>query len=285
MRAVGFTDERIADLAAMIERIMRGMIAAVTALAQARPAQRFVLRPHPFERAAPYVEAFASLPNVTVEQEGNVLDALAQARCLLHVNCTTAIEAAACGVPPISLDFVNEPEMLRMAALPTQVSHRAASIEQALEMIDNAGTLSLPEQSDLVEPHFGPTDGQAAMRAADAILATLARPPDAVAGAPNSPAGKRLLGMAGRMLGSAAIERLRQAHRPARRSKAFGIVDVTATLQRFAAAQNVTPARVRRLRTRRGLPLLSLSITGERARVATPPASTYRPAPATQGTL
>lgn len=286
MRAMGFADEQIAGLVSMIDRIMHGMIAAVTALARARPTQLFVLRPHPFERAAPYIEAFAALPNVVVEQQGNVLDALAQARCLLHVNCTTAIEAAACGVPPISLDFINEPDMLRMAALPTQVSHRAASLEQALAMIDNAGTLSLPEQSGLVEPHFGPADGQAATRAADAILATLARPAAAVPGAPNSPASKRILGMAGGMLGSATIERLRQAHRPVRRSKAFGAAEVAAMLQRFGAAQNVSPARVRRLRTRHGLPLLSLSITADRARaVATPPAPTYRPAPATQGTL
>lgn len=270
LRSAGFDDDRIAELVGMVGAVMRRMIEAVAAIARARPDRRFVLRPHPFERAEPYREAFANLSNVVVRQEGSVWDALAEATCLLHVNCTTAIEAGLSGIAPISLDFVNDPDMLRLAALPTEVSHRAVTLEQALDLIDRDGQLSPLVRPDLVTPYFGPADGRATERVAAAI-ASVAEEMEPVP--PTTPAwGKPMaLDAMGRTIGSSAVETLRQMRRPARRSKALEEAEVARALRRFGAAQGVAPARLRRVRTALGTASLSL-------RVIPPPASANRPA-------
>ncbi|MHA7820557.1 MAG: surface carbohydrate biosynthesis protein [Erythrobacter sp.] len=258
LRSVGFGEREITDLAQTVLKVMLRMIEAVRALAIARPDRIFVIRPHPFEQMAPYETAFADLANVSVERVGTAMEALSRSSCLLHVNCTTAIEACLTGVPAISLDFVNEPRLEAMARLPSQISHRAQSLAKAVALIDRAPRLETSIARDRIEPYFGPLDGRAAIRVAEA-LTSLPLP----APAPGSwplPARRRIARMLGRTLGSGVIEGVRRWLQPSRRMKGFGVGDARTRVAKFARASGQDPARVEQSRSALGLPVMALTL-------------------------
>lgn len=279
LRAFGFSESRIDEIVALNQAVMDDVLDAVERIAAELPDRRFVLRPHPFEREGPYRERFGASANVDIHREGSVLDMLTRCSCLLHVNCSTAIEALMCGVPPISLDFANRPEMLELAALPTRISHRAGSVAEAVAMIERAGELGRSAGQDEIEPFFGRSDGQAAQRVAEAIDAIAHEAPRPVP-APPFDAKQWLLRMAGRVFGSFAIERLRQRRRPGRREKFLHEADLEEALQRFARAEGLEAPGVKRETNALGLPMLSLSLVpSPRAASAAEPAIASAAAP------
>src|SRR5262245_58913423 len=87
--------------------VFDALIPELVRLARARPGDRFVVRPHPFERADVYRERFADLPNVVVDPAGEVMPALAAARAVIHVNCGTSVEAIMIGTPLIIVNYAN----------------------------------------------------------------------------------------------------------------------------------------------------------------------------------
>lgn len=259
LRSVGFSEAEITDLAQTVLKVMLRVIEAVRALATALPTRSFVIRPHPFERTQPYETAFADLDNVTIERAGTALEALSRASCLLHVNCTTAVEACLTGVPPISLDFLNEPRLEAMARLPSQISHKARSLEEAADLIDRASQLEAGTYPERIEPFFGPLDGNAADRVAEA-LATLPLAPAQTA--PGQPSFRsRISRLLGRTLGSSAIEGCRTRIQPARCIKAFTASEARERVARFARGSAQTPAKVEQSRSALGLPIMALRVS------------------------
>lgn len=257
LRSVGFSEREIAVLAENVRKVMQRMIDTVRTLAEARPNRQFIIRPHPFERSEPYETAFSDHANVRVERFGTAMEALAGCACLLHVNCTTAIEACLCGVPPIALDFVNEPALKAMARLPSEISHSANTLAEALALIDRAAKLEPGVAQHRIAPFFGPLDGSAATRVVDALAhKPLPRP----YGVQAPPLRHRLTSVLGRTLGSGAIEGMRRKLNPARQSKGFGPADVRARIDRIALAYGQTAARVTPLRSRFGLPINALKV-------------------------
>ncbi|WP_299195663.1 surface carbohydrate biosynthesis protein [uncultured Erythrobacter sp.] len=265
MGSVGFSEREIADLAMIVREAMDNMIEAVRALACARPKLHFAIRPHPFERAEPYKRAFADLANVSIEREGTAMEALAGSRCLLHINCTTAIEAVLTNVPPISLDFVNSDRLEAMARLPSQISHRAGHLEAALNLIDRAETLPPGQAHDCITPFFGALDGKAAIRAAE-VLASAPLPSSA--GSERQPLRRRITASLGAAIGSSAIEDLRRKFSPARSAKSFSAEEVRRRIERLARAHGQDPAKVDQLRSGLGLPIEALKLSPSPSREA-----------------
>lgn len=258
--AIGFAPEEIDEMVRVVRIVMNRVIDAVSKIAAERPYRRFVVRPHPFEREDTYRRRFAGFPNVEVRREGNVHDAIAECACMLHVNCTTAIEAGLCGVPPISLDFANDPQLERFAMLPTAISHGARSVDETLTLIDRAETLEPLAHPELIEPHFGPLDGRGAERAAEAIDATKRTARGAaVRGARSRQAS--ISHLLGSVVGSRAVEALRRRRTPGRAAKDLSHRQVEAALEHFAAAQGVPRAKLRWLRAPTGAPSLSLIVS------------------------
>lgn len=257
LRRLGIDEETIAGVVKAARAIMHDMLEAIAQIAAARPQRQFVLRPHPFERLEPYRARFANVPNLEIRREGNVLDLLPSSACLLQLNCTTAIDAAMSGVPPISLEFCNRPEIRRFTALAGQISHRADSVEHALTLIDRGRGLGQASALEVLEPVFGSCDGRAARRVAAAAIEAANDPVAPCAPLESPGAWQTVLGLAGKTVGSSAIEALRCLYRPARNDKRFGIVAVRDALERFAAAEGVQPAHVSSLRTPLGMPALS----------------------------
>lgn len=258
LRSVGFDPDEIAELVEKVRAVLGRMIDTVRTIACERPERNFVVRPHPFESLVPYRDALGDFSNVRVERKGSAMEALAQAECVLHVNCTTAVDACLCAVPPISLDFINDPALAAMAPLPSQVSHRAANIEEALALIDGARDLSPDAASELVEPYFGPLDGEAAARVAD-LLASAPLPSSAAED--RQPLRRRLSAAMGAAIGSRSIESLRRRVAPARAVKRFTAADVRERLAQCARVHGREPARVEPIRTGLGLPVEALAIS------------------------
>lgn len=84
-------------------RIFEGYLAAVEHAARQLPAQRFIVRPHPFENDEVYRRRFAGLANVSVNGEGSVLRVIKNSSAVIHLNCGTSVEAIMLRRLPISL--------------------------------------------------------------------------------------------------------------------------------------------------------------------------------------
>lgn len=92
-----------------------------------------VVRPHPSENHAPWVEKAKGLSNVKVIFEGNVNEWLIAADVMIHNNCTTGIEAFLLERPAISYrPFKDE---IVEHQLPNQVSFQAANVEELISFV------------------------------------------------------------------------------------------------------------------------------------------------------
>lgn len=163
------------------QRALHAMVEAALAVARALPEFDFVLRPHPFENADVYRQAFAAVPNLEVRQAGTVFSQLRDAVAVLHYHCSTAIDGFLAGCEPYQLDWIDAPAIAH--EITSAVSRKAASVDQLvaeLRQLAAGQPGPVPEnvraaRQQIVHDYFGPSDGQASRRAADAIEETLGR--------------------------------------------------------------------------------------------------------------
>ena len=170
----GWDASYVERLCADMRLVLQDFIETIRQVAEHFPDRHILVRPHPFERAAIYSERLADLPNVEVNGEGNVLNVLANAACLVHLNCGTAIEAILLDRLPISLEFINREATRGHSTLPSKVSFPVHSLDQLFETIKGLDGASrafdfAARHRDHVEPWFGPNDGHAAERVAEAV--------------------------------------------------------------------------------------------------------------------
>jgi surface carbohydrate biosynthesis protein len=77
-------------------------VAMVAHLSREFPQQTIVVRPHPTEDVAKWLQNTAPFPNVRVVHDGNVVPWLLAATVLIHNNCTTGVEAYVAGKPVVA---------------------------------------------------------------------------------------------------------------------------------------------------------------------------------------
>ena len=271
----GYVDRFLVDL----EGVFQAYIAQVRRLAEARPDRRFLVRPHPFERADAYGEAFAGLANVTVDGAGSVLEVIRNAEAVLHLNCGTAIEAVMLGVLPIQMEHLNTPVTAAHATLPARISRKVHSEAALLDAIDDlaserAGFDFEGLHAREIAPFFHRNDGRATARVVDVLTAdgadgegfvSLA---EAARGSRLAPTpGQRLKAAVTTLAGSAIGARLQAHLAPARRDKAIAPEAVAGLVRDVAAADGDAPGAyaVGRARCRRtGLPLATIRVAAER---------------------
>jgi surface carbohydrate biosynthesis protein len=169
---VGFDPDYVERYAVVTRKAYEGVKQAVRELATRLPDIRFVLRPHPFERTDAYA-GLTDLPNVVVRQEGTSLMWLNQAMALLHLNCSTALEASFLGVDALSFEWLNDPLLLVRDA--HSASRPAPDVETLylwLKSIASGQALeAVPERqhlvAEIVRRNYDRLDGQAAVRVAE----------------------------------------------------------------------------------------------------------------------
>ena len=101
------------------------------ALSRSLPDHTILIRPHPTEDHEFWRALAKDLPNTRVAGDGNVVPWLMACEALIHVGCTTAVEAAVIGRPAIAyqgtLSETFDPP------LPYALSHHASSLDELLE--------------------------------------------------------------------------------------------------------------------------------------------------------
>jgi surface carbohydrate biosynthesis protein len=275
LRSVGMADEYIAMLQSENRRVMLEMIDLVARLAADLPNQQFVLRPHPFERWEAYSEALGYLPNVVIDGNGPVLDALRGAYALLHLNCGTAIEALMLELPPLAPEWINSEFMLTHASLPSRASRAVHSYDEMRNLLASgnpaAGFDMAASYRATAWRYFHHADGQARTRVADVLEAAVrqrsapSKPfyaASIVGSHPHARLAQRAQGLLANLLGSALTRDLRIRHRPARAAKRILPQDVDrqmTLLARFLDLPQPSVAKARHPLS--GLPLSSVLIT------------------------
>jgi surface carbohydrate biosynthesis protein len=152
------------------------------------PDKNFVIRPHPFENQTPYNNRFDRFPNVMICLDQQLSGWLEHAKGLLHLNCSTGIEAAMIGKKSISFNWLqhemikaptvdsctykaNSPEELELAInalwqeerLPSTLAQQESHVEETLELIIN--------------DWFFAVDGKSHIRVAERIAEILLKSP------------------------------------------------------------------------------------------------------------
>lgn len=130
-------------------QVFTQFLAAIPPLAKAVAPKRLVIRPHPSESHAAWIEAAAGHDNVAVLHEGPIAPWLMAASGLIHNSCTSSVEAALLGTPSIAFMPVMSEHDLK---LPNSLSPHAASASQLATMLQD-----LPQRRD------GPTPTQRAI--------------------------------------------------------------------------------------------------------------------------
>ena len=147
----------------------------VPALARAFPSHTIILRPHPSEDHAPWVETAKELPNVEVVYEGNVLEWIMAADVVLQNNCVTAIEAFLLGKPAISYrpfkDDGAEFELPRRLGLQASTEAEVLSLVEGVLRGDIDLEVQTSAQRDVARQWIANMDGRLAC---DAVMETFA---------------------------------------------------------------------------------------------------------------
>jgi hypothetical protein len=149
--------------------------ALLAPLGKAFPGHTIIVRPHPGEKAEPWLESARPHPNVRVVHEGNVVPWLMAADALVHNGCTTAVEASLAGTPAIAFRPVKAfPFDLE---LPNGLSHEAATVEQLCEILGEVlrGERGCAPPSQLSRPLTEHLAGLSGPLASDRIVDVLQR--------------------------------------------------------------------------------------------------------------
>lgn len=159
-----------------IAPVFAGLVRAVAAL----PAVLLMIRPHPAEDAAPYVRAAAGTANVRVADPDLDLSVLlAAADLLVTVNSTAAIEAMTFDLPALIVGLPSNLSPFVAAGAMAGAGDAAAAARQLEALLYDdrmRGQLAMARRAFAARYHIG-ADGQAARRAADAVLGLIGPAP------------------------------------------------------------------------------------------------------------
>ncbi len=248
----GWTPEYAQKMLIDLCKIMNGYMDIIDRIATKFYQFNFLIRPHPFENSQFYKDRFANFENVVVDGEGSVLNVIRHARCVIHLNCGTAIEANMLGRLPISLEFINTMHMANHSKLPSQVSWIADSYESlcsALEKLPEiTKSFSFSENyHKYIMPWFYMNDGMAADRVADALCQSLsshaARLQPSVfrsmaSSRRKSQFGQRLQAVMANCIGSKTVSKMRTLISPVREDKRLILESVSSLLSSITKYTN-----------------------------------------------
>ena len=86
------------------------------ALAQAFPAQKIIVRPHPSETFETWQDWTSGIPKLSIIREGSATAWIMASQVLVHTNCSTGVEAIALDRPALCLVPTDNPATRRYLA-------------------------------------------------------------------------------------------------------------------------------------------------------------------------
>lgn len=150
-----------------------GIIELLRELTKTFPDVQFVLRPHPFESDVAY-RVLSTAPNFSIRQEGTSLEWLNSAALLIHLNCSTAIEAVMLGKEAVSPKWLDTPALhidgpAKVSRLMDDLDAMKAAVASALRAGD--GLVADPDllklRAEVIREAYLAIDGQTNARIAD----------------------------------------------------------------------------------------------------------------------
>lgn len=150
----------------------------LAAAVRALPAVRAVVKCHPAEVPAPYRQAAAGTPNLTVlPADADLAALLCLARIVVTVNSTVAVDAMTLGIPVLVLGLPNNLSPFVDAGAMAGLAMRAPIGPVLRELLhDETRRNALAERARAFrKTHDVRADGRAAQRCADAVTAFLKR--------------------------------------------------------------------------------------------------------------
>jgi surface carbohydrate biosynthesis protein len=254
-------EERIATFLGREERAIAGTIAIVDALARDFPDLHIVLRPHPFEKPDTYQQALGHVRHLEINRHGPVQEQISRALAVIQRSCTTALEAAFCGVPALSPQWIDAPVLIPLSEAVSLPCDTYADMRAAVGAILSS-TYRCPDHIEqaiarVTREWFSAIDGRAHVRVADAVLSSIAggrridrrlcsRYLYGLNGTRQTPA-ERIGRLTRRYLGlnpewSFRHMRVRTSSYWAQSDKAFACADVETIVRRIEAARVDAPA-------------------------------------------
>ena len=238
MLAGGWSADYVERLLADLNRGFAAFLELSAELPRRLPHRQFVVRPHPFESAAPYEKALAGIANVHLNTTGPIAPVLANATHLVHLNCNTSVEARLLGVPVIQAQYLNSDLLRTQMPLYSAVSVAADSLDDLCRLLDDPAALAARDDAQgifeqWIRPVFNACDGFAAKRLAEAVLARR-KPREVRLSERGGTLLRRRLKLAlSGAVGTAAVHAVRQRLQPNRKVKAFSPQDVRSLVETY----------------------------------------------------
>jgi surface carbohydrate biosynthesis protein len=258
-RSLGWPDSYVDKWFREIEGVFPKYLDEVEALAHALPQQAIVVRPHPFENVKVYERRFAGIANIEIDGSGDVLNMIHAAKCIIHLNCGTSVDALLQRKVPVSLEYLNSDLLLDHTPLPSRLSLKPRSRKELVNVVQGLvdGTVEFDHDAAFaeIEPWFYRADGSASERVASALAAmpkgrTRSGVSEALRGGrPNPSVTQVLQGAAATMFGSRFVTGMRSKVTTSRRGKEIQPGDVQALLDHYAAASGGPRFRANSART------------------------------------
>ncbi len=155
--------------------VYRAFVKLLPELSARFPDRQIVIRPHPSENPAAWIEASKGLDNILVKYDAELIPWLMAADAVIHNGCTTALETAILARPAIMYRPVNGGEFeIRQPLKVSIVAEDKTRLFDAIEKPQSGNETIDAELTNLVSGLQGPTSSQ---RIIDAISALPRREP------------------------------------------------------------------------------------------------------------
>ena len=175
MIKVGFGEDFAKQFVHDAKITYKNVIKVVRIIAKKNPSQNFVIRPHPFENIDAYSELLG-IKNIFIRQEGTSLEWINSSICLIHLNCSTSIEAAMLGKEALSLEWLNTPALsVPMAGLVSRKMNSERQLHSTISSIIKKISLDVNidmrgNKRSIVNSLYAGNDGKSAERVAEEIF-------------------------------------------------------------------------------------------------------------------
>ena len=134
--------------AAYQTRLIHEFVIMIRKLSETFPDHTILVRPHPIESEDGWKKILGDYPNIKVLREGGVNGWVRNASVMIHNGCTTAIEAAAAGLPriayrPIPSDIERE--------IPNKMSYNVFSLKELVDQVSEILDGNMPPGSKKIK--------------------------------------------------------------------------------------------------------------------------------------
>lgn len=122
------------------EKMLKSYVLTIKQIAKKFPLQNIVVRPHPSEEENTYIKEFKSINNIVVTKEGSAHEWIIDASMVVHMDCTTAVEAFFYGKIPVSyipVKYDSEMANNYLNQVPMDISLKANNESELLNIIQD----------------------------------------------------------------------------------------------------------------------------------------------------